>query len=120
MNMEELKPRKPLVCSKKMRSPIRQPYRSQSLQRFGDCDDVMMDPVKQQDVQVNSTFSSQTIIYYTLLFLKMGLWICFAWVMAHLHLGLPCFILPLILWLYSGPMHSALKWAKRRLRGNVE
>ncbi|KAK5857603.1 hypothetical protein PBY51_010838 [Eleginops maclovinus] len=113
--MEQLQPRKSSVGR-----PIRQPYRTANLQRFEESNDVVMDAPKELDVQGNSTFSSQTIIYYTVLFLKLGLWIVTAWILSYLHLGLPCLILPLRLWFYSGQMNSALKLAYRRLRGKVE
>lgn len=49
--------------------------------------------------QANSTVSIQSIIaYYALLFLKVGMWIVFAWILSHLHLAAPCLLLPLIFW----------------------
>ncbi|KAM9423889.1 uncharacterized protein ACWYII_020824 isoform 2-T2 [Salvelinus alpinus] len=52
-----------------------------------------------------------------LLLLKVTLWLLLVWILADLHLGLPCFLLAITYWLYDGPLRKAVNRARSQFRG---
>ncbi|KAK6307632.1 hypothetical protein J4Q44_G00227800 [Coregonus suidteri] len=55
-----------------------------------------------------------------LLLLKVTLWLILVWILADLHLGLPCFLLALTYWLYEGPLRRAVNRARSQLQGRAQ
>ncbi|KAK7903958.1 hypothetical protein WMY93_016565 [Mugilogobius chulae] len=55
----------------------------------------------------------EKIIYYTLLFLRVALWLGIAWALSYLHMGAPCFLLAVLMWVYSEPLKRLFSRARR-------
>lgn len=55
------------------------------------------------------------LIYYALVFLRVALWVAIAWALCHLHMGAPCFVVALLLWVYAEPLKTLFSRAKTKI-----
>uniref|UniRef100_A0AAV2JJM2 Uncharacterized protein n=1 Tax=Knipowitschia caucasica TaxID=637954 RepID=A0AAV2JJM2_KNICA len=55
----------------------------------------------------------ERLIHWATVLFRVGLWLALAWALSHLHFSAPCFLLPMLMWLYSVPLKVLFSRTKR-------